>query len=321
MQQVVTWVLRLQERFCKPNPGFLYNFQFIDVQPMLGPGESCPTPYFYQNIDEAEFAVRMFMYMRLIGYPAEKITILTSYNGQKALLDDVVQKHCARYPVFGTPKSIATVDKYQGQQNDYVLLSLVRTRRVGHLRDVRRLVVAMSRARLGLYVLGCRSLFEQCLELAPTFRKLLDRPSVLALVVRERWIEGVPIQREREGGSCDPATGGIFVQTLQQMEGVVQGIADRYHEEQRMRLGQAGQGMQQGQLAVSHTNGAAETVALAAPAQGADARQAADENAPESVIGNDNDDVPSGHVGASAAAVMQQGDEVRDETVLDASDT
>jgi len=36
-----------------------------------------------------------------------------------------------------------------------VLLSLVRTKTVGHLRDVRRLIVAMSRARLGLYVF-CR---------------------------------------------------------------------------------------------------------------------------------------------------------------------
>ncbi len=51
---------------------------------------------------------------------------------------------------------IATVDKYQGAQNDYILLSLVRSRAVGHLRDVRRLVVAMSRARLGLYVFGRR---------------------------------------------------------------------------------------------------------------------------------------------------------------------
>lgn len=33
-------------------------------------------------------------------------------------------------------------------------VSLVRTQHVGHLRDVRRLVVTMSRARLGLYVFG-----------------------------------------------------------------------------------------------------------------------------------------------------------------------
>ena len=47
-------------------------------------------------------------------------------------------------PLFGRPKAVSTVDKYQGQQNDFILLSLVRTRNVGHLRDVRRLVVAVS---------------------------------------------------------------------------------------------------------------------------------------------------------------------------------
>lgn len=77
------------------------------------------------------------------------------------------------------------MDKFQGQQNDFILLSLVRTRFVGHLRDVRRLVVAMSRARLGLYVFCRRSLFEQCYELQPTFQLLLERPDHLALNVNE----------------------------------------------------------------------------------------------------------------------------------------
>lgn len=57
----------------------------------------------------------------------------------------VVVDSCSLCLPFFT--KVTTVDKYQGQQNDYVLLSLVRTRIVGHLRDVRRLVVAMSRAR------------------------------------------------------------------------------------------------------------------------------------------------------------------------------
>jgi intron-binding protein aquarius len=67
---------------------------------------------------------------------------------------------------------VTTVDKYQGQQNDYILLSLVRTKAVGHLRDVRRLVVAMSRARLGLYVFARVSLFRNCFELAPAFKQV-----------------------------------------------------------------------------------------------------------------------------------------------------
>jgi len=58
-----------------------------------------------------------------------------------------------------------------------VLLSLVRTKAVGHFRDVRRLVVALSRARLGLYVFGRLQLFANCYELQPAFSRLLERPT------------------------------------------------------------------------------------------------------------------------------------------------
>ena len=68
----------------------------------------------------------------------------------------------------------------QGQQNDFILLSLVRTMSVGHFRDVRRLVVAMSRARLGTYVFGRKELFEQCYELMPALKHLLKFPTKLA---------------------------------------------------------------------------------------------------------------------------------------------
>ncbi len=81
---------------------------------------------------------------------------------------------------------IATVDKYQGQQNDYILLSLVRTRAVGHIRDVRRLVVALSRARLGLYIFGRAELFANCYELRPAMKQLLARPQQLHLHPSER---------------------------------------------------------------------------------------------------------------------------------------
>ena len=41
---------------------------------------------------------------------------------------------CANNAMIGMPHKITTVDKFQGQQNDYILLSLVRTRNIGHLR-------------------------------------------------------------------------------------------------------------------------------------------------------------------------------------------
>lgn len=167
------------------NSGFSFDYQLINVPDFNGIGESQPSPFFYQNLAEAEYVVAVYMYMRLIGFPAHKISILTTYNGQKALIRDVCAARCASNPIIGMPHKIATVDKYQGQQNDYILLSLVRTYNVGHLRDVRRLVVAMSRARLGLYVFARVSLFKNCFELQPAFNILMKRPLQLHLCPNE----------------------------------------------------------------------------------------------------------------------------------------
>lgn len=179
--------------FLAANAGLAHEYQLVDVGDYNGRGELEPSPHFFQNLGEAEYLVSLYQYMRLVGYPADKISILTTYNGQKSLLKDVIERRCARHPLFGAPRDVDTVDRFQGQQNDYILLSLVRTRTVGHLRDVRRLVVAMSRSRLGLYVFGRRALFEQCFELQPTMRQLLKWPDRLALVLRE---ESIPTLRK-----------------------------------------------------------------------------------------------------------------------------
>ncbi|KAJ2353038.1 hypothetical protein GGH92_000916 [Coemansia sp. RSA 2673] len=170
--------------FGSKNPGFLSTFQFVN----LAGEESEPSRYFYQNLDEAEFVVALYQYMRLLGYPAERIAILTTYNGQRALIRDVLDRRCKWLPYFGQPQ-VATVDQYQGQQSDYVILSLVRTRNVGHIRDLRRLTVALSRARLGLYVVGCRRVFETCFELQVAVQRLLANGDQLSLCPDERFGE------------------------------------------------------------------------------------------------------------------------------------
>merc|ERR1740123_2478602 len=161
------------------NAGFSFDYQLVNVPDFNGVGESQPSPFFYQNLAEAEYVVAVFMYMRLMGYEAHKISILTTYNGQKALIKDVCNARCANNPLIGMPHKIATVDKYQGQQNDFILLSLVRTYNVGHLRDVRRLVVAMSRARLGLEVFPCT---RQASVTAPNPIVVYDMPMMSKFV-------------------------------------------------------------------------------------------------------------------------------------------
>lgn len=105
------------EQFLAANAGFKHDYQFIHVGDYKGKGELEPVPHFIQNLGEAEYAVAIYQYMRLLGYPASKISILTTYAGQRALIKDVLSARCGN-PIFGLPKTVATVDKYQGEQND-----------------------------------------------------------------------------------------------------------------------------------------------------------------------------------------------------------
>ena len=216
-------VVETAQEFKQANSGFQFDYQFINVPDYQGTGEREPTPHFIQNLGEAEYAVAMYQYMRLLGYPASKITILATYAGQTALIKDVLNHRCAKNSLFGMPKIVTTVDKYQGEQNDCkfsmfslklsvlvltwrlidVILSLTRTRTVGYLRDVRRLTVALSRARLGLYILGRREVFESCYELKPAFDLLFQRPDKLMLAPGEMFpasrllddeVQGTPME-------------------------------------------------------------------------------------------------------------------------------
>ena len=173
--------------FLRANAGLRYDYQFIDVPDYKDQGETEPSPHFIQNLGEAEYAVALYQYMRLLGYPAAKISILASYAGQKALIRDVLTHRCKGNRLFGMPGWVGTVDKYQGEQNDYVILSLTRTKSAGYLRDLRRLTVALSRARLGLYVFGRREVFESSLELRQAFEALFARSNTLALVPGEMF--------------------------------------------------------------------------------------------------------------------------------------
>lgn len=75
------------------------------------------------------------------------------------------------------------------------------------------MTVAMSRARLGLYILGRREVFEACPELRPAFDILLSRPDKLMLVTGELW----PTQRPALGVDDD---GSALIENEVTMEGV-----------------------------------------------------------------------------------------------------
>ena len=69
--------------------------------------------------------------------------------------------------------SVNTVDGFQGQERDIILISLVRANddgQIGFLRDLRRMNVAITRARMKLIILGDASTMTR----HPFYRKLYD---------------------------------------------------------------------------------------------------------------------------------------------------
>lgn len=63
-----------------------------------------------QNVAEARQLVTLYQYMRLLGYPANRISILTTYNGQKALLREEIDTRCvnntAVREIYGRPHKV-----------------------------------------------------------------------------------------------------------------------------------------------------------------------------------------------------------------------
>ena len=107
------------------------------------------------NDHEASFLASLCYYLLQQGYKESMITILTPYVGQVVCLKHHLDLQ--KQKINGI--RIVTIDHYQGEENDIVLLSLVRSRKPGFVKDDNRICVALSRARIGFYCIGNFDLF------------------------------------------------------------------------------------------------------------------------------------------------------------------
>ncbi|XP_050404013.2 NFX1-type zinc finger-containing protein 1 [Patella vulgata] len=121
------------------------------------------------NQFEGKYLKALCKYLMNQGYRPQRITILATYSGQQHYLSSIMRKE--QYKNV----RIATVDSYQGQENDIILLSLVRSSQedgIGFLSQNNRLCVAFSRAKMGFYVIGN---FEHLQKHSPLIKEMTGK--------------------------------------------------------------------------------------------------------------------------------------------------
>ena len=133
-----------------PVDGMKCNMFFVHHEAKETPNTDLKSP---QNDHEANFLARLCKYLLQQGYREEQVTVITPYTGQMYNLRD-------KFLGNGMQNvKITPIDSYQGEENDIILLSLVRSEKPGFVKDENRICVALSRAKHGLYVIGNFNLF------------------------------------------------------------------------------------------------------------------------------------------------------------------
>ncbi|MGO9065998.1 MAG: AAA domain-containing protein [Myxococcaceae bacterium] len=102
----------------------------------------------YDNPGEAGLVAARARALLEAGLSPKALAVITPYRGQASLLQAAL---------VGTGVEVDTVDAFQGREADAVLVSCVRSNpegRLGFLQDLRRMNVALSRARRHLFLVG-----------------------------------------------------------------------------------------------------------------------------------------------------------------------
>jgi regulator of nonsense transcripts 1 len=135
-----------------PNPELpMFFYHSAGTEEMSGSGTS------FLNRAEALNIERLVTQFMKCGIPGKQIGVVTPYEGQRAHIQSVLQRHTTLHADNYRDIEVASVDAFQGREKDLIVLSCVRSNAhsgLGFLHDPRRLNVALTRARYGLVICG-----------------------------------------------------------------------------------------------------------------------------------------------------------------------
>ena len=152
--------------------------EWVNTEELAGKEELMTESGSRINTEEAEFAVGTLKnYILRIGKQrffdeGFDVGLISPYKAQVRYLRQLLKRDSFFKP-FRSSITIDTVDGFQGQERDIILISLVRANEegtIGFLSDLRRMNVAITRARMKLIILGDRSTLTK----HPFYRRLYE---------------------------------------------------------------------------------------------------------------------------------------------------
>lgn len=111
----------------------------------------------YLNRTEASYIEKIVTHLLKMGVESSQIGVITPYDGQKKYVQEHMRRSGSLAASVYEAIEVNSVDAFQGREKEIILVSCVRsseTQGIGFLSDPRRLNVALTRARLGLVLLG-----------------------------------------------------------------------------------------------------------------------------------------------------------------------
>eukprot|EP00347_Sterkiella_histriomuscorum_P016766 403351933 len=142
------------------------------------------------NKYEAQMIIKFTFYLIQQGYQSKNISILSLYMAQSNYIKkQIIQQYGANRLHEINKVKVVTVDNFQGEESDIIILSLVRSNtenQIGYLKVSNRVCVALSRAKQGLFIFGnATCLYKYQEQLQRRQQVQLDEQSQLWRLVLE----------------------------------------------------------------------------------------------------------------------------------------
>ncbi|KAJ6513129.1 P-loop containing nucleoside triphosphate hydrolase protein [Mycena sanguinolenta] len=124
--------------------------RFVDVER----GKETSAGSSWINNAEIRAAIRT---ARECEYAGRSYRIITPYDAQRGRIEAALK---SEKPPLAWQDKVFCIDSFQGNEDDYIVLSVVRTEKIGFLAEARRVNVMLTRCKKGMVILTSRAFVE-----------------------------------------------------------------------------------------------------------------------------------------------------------------